>query len=71
MAKKRPTLDAFLNNQSKVEEQKIIKAVEKRFFFDSEICIEKVRENASDASEVLQKPEVVRHMLYLPIPVYD
>jgi hypothetical protein len=78
MAKKRPTLDAFLTsqtadmekaeNQSGVSNQPSAGATEsvKRVREPS-----KVKKVAPVASEKPRKPEIVRHMLYLPLPVYD
>lgn len=78
MAKKRPTLDAFLTSQTADAE----KAEQQNNISDRQLAggtesAKKVREpsrvkkDVPTASEKSGKPEIVRHMLYLPLPVYD
>jgi hypothetical protein len=55
MAKKRPTLDTFLNSQT-TESVKDEGAP---------------KDNLRSAVSSYEKREVIRHMLYLPLPVYD
>jgi hypothetical protein len=75
MAKKRPTLDAFLTSQSKDGEDNISEAaiVVAEASHLSERLPAKVKneKKASAPSKGAEKPEIVRHMLYLPLPVYD
>lgn len=77
MAKKRPTLDAFLTAQKEPEtllgsdtsntELKRSDASPK----PKSPKTVKNSEEVSDLSSKSQKQEIVRHMLYLPLPVYD
>lgn len=77
MAKKRPTLDAFLTAQ---KEPEIIAKNDtsvtdlKTSDVSPKLKSPKTAKVSKDISEFLsnsQKHEVVRHMLYLPLPVYD
>lgn len=77
MAKKRPTLDAFLNLQADNDaEEHSSKASGQSAETRSTKVIEKkerkvTSENVSDSPPKSDKHEIVRHMLYLPLPVYD
>lgn len=78
MAKKRPTLDAFLNSQAidtnkkgsfKVSSaQKTPPSAKLPKKIPEQPLIGKTAPSVSNASG---KPEIIRHMLYLPLPVYD
>jgi hypothetical protein len=75
MVKKRPTLDAFLSNQtgdekqSSQSEQKSLKTSEKSAV--SEVTAEETSNLNARTPKKSAKQEIVRHMLYLPLPVYD
>lgn len=79
MAKKRPTLDSFLNSQSEAGETKNQSAAEsppRAAAKQPSRSVQKTKgkESAGKASDSLpqtDKHEIVRHMLYLPLPVYD
>lgn len=79
MAKKRPTLDSFLNSQSEIGETKDQSAVETSSRAVAEKPTRSVRKakgkeaagKPSDSLPQTEKHEIVRHMLYLPLPVYD
>ena len=75
MAKKRPTLDAFLNNQSNVSKETAsdvaLAVKEDMYSVQKPVVKEKGRKKISEPSRGAEKPEIVRHMLYLPLPVYD
>ena len=77
MAKKRPTLDAFLTSQSDTEKANQEDSTSHQ---DTAMSVKidkggstpaKVNKNASKAPQSAEKLEVIRHMLYLPLPVYD
>lgn len=73
MAKKRPTLDAFLTFQTDTEK---VNSSSRELAESSQIAKEVpvpalANKNASQAPQRAGKPEIVRHMLYLPLPVYD
>jgi hypothetical protein len=79
MAKKRPTLDAFLNSQKEVGEE--AKPAAKKSPSPAKQSGKSGSARNSVKSEVDEtesvpaarsgKPEIIRHMLYLPLPVYD
>ena len=80
MAKKRPTLDAFLTaqNETKSPKEDTRKVPNSRQAAKSEVSSSpktpKVAVNMEESSAPVsksKKSEVVRHMLYLPLPVYD
>lgn len=77
MAKKRPTLDAFLTSQADTEQasqqnssyrQELAKAAP---IDEGAVVPTKGNKNAFKALQRAEKPEIIRHMLYLPLPVYD
>lgn len=77
MAKKRPTLDAFLTAQKEPEAivKKDTSVADSRKSEPSpklkKLKVEGISEELTKLSSKSQKHEVVRHMLYLPLPVYD
>ena len=79
MAKKRPTLDAFLNSQpqSNAEEESArvsarpVTLKAKKVPSTTKTVREKVSGELSISKPGEAKHEIVRHMLYLPLPVYD
>jgi hypothetical protein len=97
MAKKRPTLDAFLNNQNVSEKDETASsfaattAEEKKSSRRQAVPRSSAKPSAkSDVSKTkggvatekalsaersadvrAKKAEIIRHMLYLPLPVYD
>ena len=78
MAKKRPTLDAFLTSQTadaeKVEKHGNVSSRQATGATESVKMMRdtsRVKKDVPIASEKPGKPEIVRHMLYLPLPVYD
>lgn len=78
MAKKRPTLDAFLGSQavtsSAVSTDKIVAEKPKQTPAKTVAKKPAKKEPVSQSVPVVEenvKHEVIRHMLYLPLPVYD
>jgi hypothetical protein len=79
MAKKRPTLDSFLNSQSEADKTKNQSAVESsphEAVKQPSRSVHKAKGKDSPGKAVdslpqMEKHEIVRHMLYLPLPVYD
>lgn len=79
MAKKRPTLDAFLNSQTEVEVKEEPAPVSDRSVSKNakqpasaqKSIKEAVPKESSTSTAKTDKHEVVRHMLYIPLPVYD
>lgn len=86
MAKKRPTLDAFISSQTtqtspkqEEEENKIPKSASaskpKAKTSSKSVRAGSKTESASESATAQRakgkKQEVIRHMLYLPLPVYD
>jgi hypothetical protein len=77
MAKKRPTLDAFLTSQTDTEKINQRDSSSSSELAESTQVAKEVPvsaladKNASQASQRAGKPEIVRHMLYLPLPVYN
>lgn len=73
MAKKRPTLDSFLTGQKEPETP--VKSDSSVIESKESVPDQKTRnlnsKGLSESSSTSQKHEVVRHMLYLPLPVYD
>jgi len=76
MAKKRPTLDAFLTVDNETAE---VKNAESNFSQSSGLVVSEEKGGAKKSvpSDMLdyqsgsKKNEPIRHMLYLPVPVYD
>jgi len=79
MAKKRPTLDAFLNSQSQTGAEgesaqvsaRPVALKAKKVSSVVKMVKEKVSREPVISKSSGTKHEVVRHMLYLPLPVYD
>ena len=75
MVKKRPTLDAFLTSQSKASEETVSEVATTvtgaSHTVENPSVKEKGRKKVSEPSEASEKLEIIRHMLYLPLPVYD
>lgn len=73
MAKKRPTLDSFLTGQkeSEISIKNDSSVGESKKFVSNSKTKNLNPKNLPESSSESQKHEVVRHMLYLPLPVYD
>lgn len=79
MAKKRPTLDAFLNSQAKAEidekptpvSTRSVPKKSKQPLFAQKVVREVVPGELTASIPKTDKHEIVRHMLYIPLPVYD
>lgn len=75
MAKKRPTLDAFLTSSTDTGAGGKPAKTPRRSAAKAASPVEKPEKKASESqSETAPKAEkhdVIRHMLYLPLPVYD
>ena len=77
MAKKRPTLDAFLNPGKRITEEEQPSTDLTALAFERASSAKKVaapagaEKNVSVTVSEPKKPEIIRHMLYLPLPVYD
>ena len=79
MAKKRPTLDAFLNLQAEAEvnekpapvSTRLVSKKSKQPTSVRKIVKEVVLEELPTPRPKADKHEIVRHMLYIPLPVYD
>jgi hypothetical protein len=75
MAKKRPTLDAFLASSANTSaDGKPVKSLRSTAKVAAPIDKPEKKEIAQAEREVVsqdEKRETIRHMLYLPLPVYD
>lgn len=77
MAKKRPTLDAFLNPGKHILGEENSSPDLTAIATEETLVAKKVttpagaEKNASVTVTEPKKPEIIRHMLYLPLPVYD
>lgn len=77
MAKKRPTLDAFLNPGKHISGEEepspdlTAIAAEETSSAKKALGLAGAKKDASVTVAEPKKPEIIRHMLYLPLPVYD
>jgi len=77
MAKKRPTLDAFLTTetQSEGKSEEGSGTSDSTTAGTSKTRLDSTKKdiipNSLETSKRTKKDEVIRHMLYLPVPVYD
>jgi len=75
MAKKRPTLDAFLTSSTHTGAgEKLVNLRDSAAKADSRVDKPAKKVNVQPESPAVskdQRHDTVRHMLYLPLPVYD